>query len=399
MKANAMSCSSSIMLATLTAAASLGALGAPTIAPSPAVPAYGQAISVELRNADPTFLPATRYTRSGNTITIDYEYFGGSFGPFPPNFGNMPVPLGELPPGNYTVRARIFDINAPESPPITTSASLPVVPPSSWGVYVVPVQPHAFEPVDVLVRSAAYFDARTMKVSTRGNVIRVDFDYLATPPAGGAAPAGMSTFGSLRVGGLRPGNYTLEAWGRPTTGGDPKRYFTRDFQASTQVAVVEFYQETLDHYFIAAGADEIALLDAAGQWKRTGQRFNAWVSANDAPPTARPVCRFYARGPNSHFYTGDASECQGLRQVEQAQRAVASAAGAPFLGWGYEGIAFYALVPQNGQCPPSTIPVYRAYNNRAAQMDSNHRFTVDPVVRGAMATGWIDEGAALCSPS
>jgi hypothetical protein len=108
------------------------------------------------------------------------------------------------------------------------------------------------------------------------------------------------------------------------------------------------------------------------------------------------VCRFYAAGPNSHFYTGDARECQQLKQEELGGRAIAGSK--PFLGWAYEGIAFYALIPQNAQCPPSTTPVYRAYNMRAALMDSNHRFMADPVVRGSMA-GWADEGAQFCSPT
>jgi serine protease len=109
------------------------------------------------------------------------------------------------------------------------------------------------------------------------------------------------------------------------------------------------------------------------------------------------VCRFYARGPNSHFYTGDAAECAGLRALEQAQRASAEASGTPFLGWGYEGIAFWALVPVNGQCSTGVRPVWRNYNDRASEDDSNHRFTVDPLQHLAMQ-GWIDEGPVFCSP-
>jgi serine protease len=149
---------------------------------------------------------------------------------------------------------------------------------------------------------------------------------------------------------------------------------------------------------MSAGGDEIDLVDsgAQGRWKRTGQAFHAWLSRDDAPANAQPVCRFYAQGPNSHFYTGDPDECTYLRSLEQAQRADAAAAGKQFLGWGFEGIAFYALVPVNGQCPAGTLPVWRAYNNLAAQGSSNHRFTVDPAQHAAMA-GWIDEGVAFCS--
>jgi serine protease len=122
------------------------------------------------------------------------------------------------------------------------------------------------------------------------------------------------------------------------------------------------------------------------------------MRASDAPPAAKPVCRFYSRGVNSHFYTGDASECQALQSLEQRQRADATAKGQGFQGWQYEGVVFYALVPTNGQCPGGTTPVYRMYNNRAMQNDTNHRFTADGVMHAAME-GWVDEGVAFCSPS
>jgi serine protease len=285
---------------------------------------------------------------------------------------------------------------------MTLSTNVPVVPPESWGVYTVPKQPNAGEPVDVLIRSAAYFDPKTMKVSVNANVIRVDFDYLASAPAQGATPAGMTTFASVRVGSLAPGNYHVEAWGRPNTGGTSERYFTRDFATDTQVGVVEFYHPSLDHYFMTANADEIAALDAGGYgggWKRTGQSFKGWGNANDAPPNARPVCRFYAAGPNSHFYTGSADDCSWLKNLEQSGRAEANAQGKAFLGWAFESIAFYALLPQGDQCAAGSLPVFRAYNNRFAQNDSNHRFTIDPAMRYAMQMGWLDEGAVFCSPS
>ncbi len=377
----------------------LVATASPTIAPSPALPIYGQAVSVELRNAQPTFLPATRYTRNGNTIEVDFEYHGSAFGPFPPNFGSMPVPLGELAPGNYTLSARLFDMDRPGSGPAMTTSNLPVVPPPQWGVYLVPREPRAYETVEVLVRSAAYFDPRSMKVSVSGNVVRVDFEYLGNAPASGATPPGFMTYASVRVGGLAPGQYRAEAWAQPTTGGASEKFFTRDFATASQAYVVEYYQDKLDHYFITSSPDEIAALDAGahGGWKRTGQRFQAWARGYDAPPSAVPVCRFYAAGPNSHFYTGDARECDQLKQQEKGERANAAAQGQSFPGWAFEGIAFHALVPQNGQCPAATRPVYRAYNMRAQNMDSNHRFMVDPVVRGSMA-GWADEGAQFCSP-
>lgn len=373
---------------------------APKLAPSPALPTYGTPVAVELRDGPYTFTPATRYTRAGNTITVDFEYHGNMFGPFPPNMGSIPVPLGELAPGNYTLNARLHDMDRPGSAPTVATSNLPVMPPAEWGVYVVPKAPRAHEAIDVVVRSAAYFDPRTMTVTKTGNVVRVDFDYLGNIAADGSIPAGMMTFGSIRLGGLPPGQYRLEAWARPTTGGVSDKFFTREFSTTAEANVVEYYHEVLDHYFVTISPQEIAMLDAGGQggWKRTGQRFQAWASIYDAPPGAAHVCRFYAAGPNSHFYTGDARECEQLKQLEKGERAIAESQGRKFMGWGYEGIVFYALVPQNGKCPASTKPVYRAYNNRAQQMDSNHRFMVEPVVRGSMA-GWADEGVQFCSPA
>jgi hypothetical protein len=84
-----------------------------------------------------------------------------------------------------------------------------------------------------------------------------------------------------------------------------------------------------------------------------------------------------------------------LRDQEREGRAQSSAAN-PVLGWGFEGIAFWALLPQFGECLAGSSPVYRAYNQRAAQRDSNHRFMADPAMRGTMA-GWADEGAVFCS--
>ena len=41
----------------------------------------------------PFYLPATRYTRSGSIIVIEYEYLQDGFGPVRPDFG------ASLPPG------------------------------------------------------------------------------------------------------------------------------------------------------------------------------------------------------------------------------------------------------------------------------------------------------------
>ena len=380
-----------------------GAADAARMVATPVLPVYGQSVSVEVHDLPgPVYLPATRYIRSGFNILLEYEVGGNShFGPIRPDFGRAPpLVLGELPPGNYTLQARIFRIDAPHTQPEVITQTLAVVPPSSWGLYTVPRQPEAFAQTDVLLRSAAYFEPGSMQVSVSGSVIRLDFSYRGDAPAGGATPSGMATYGSARLPALAPGHYTLEGWGREKTSGKVERYFTHAFTVDSAASIIEYYSAASDHYFVAGAADETSLLDAGGMgdWKRTTQRFKAWLRMGDGPPAAKGVCRFYARGPNSHFYTGSASECDFLKSLEARDRAQAQARGQPFLGWGYEGIAFYALLPENGQCPGGTRPVHRAYNARAAQNDSNHRFMLDEQQRAAMLTSWADEGVAFCSP-
>jgi len=118
------------------------------------------------------------------------------------------------------------------------------------------------------------------------------------------------------------------------------------------------------------------------------------IEPNPALPSyAEKVGTALSGQPNSHFYSADPGECQWLKGLEQHDRAAASGA---VLGWGFEGLAFRALAPQDGGCPAGSIPVYRAYNNLAA--DSNHRVVVDARTRSAMIWSWLDEGIAFRSP-
>ena len=154
--------------------------------------------------------------------------------------------------------------------------------------------------------------------------------------------------------------------------------------------VLEFHNTTLDHYFMAAGPDEIQgiLAGAAGPgWELTGQSFKGWLTAPDASTGAVPVCRFYgvpAGGPNSHFFTASADECAIVKRNG---------------GWFYEGTGFYIRpVDANRQCPAGFLQVERAYNNGFPRNDSNHRFTTsDSTVRAMGQKGWTIEGAVMCA--
>jgi hypothetical protein len=158
-----------------------------------------------------------------------------------------------------------------------------------------------------------------------------------------------------------------------------------------EVPVVEFWNDRLDHYFIAAGQGEIdgILSGAAGPgWHRTGHAFKAWLT--QPPPTftsVGPVCRFYgvpAGGPNSHFFTASTEECEIVKRNG---------------GWFYEGIGFYIRPVGNPRvCPPGYLSVNRAYNMRAAQNDSNHRFTTsDSTIHAMEDEGWGLEGTVMCA--
>jgi len=171
--------------------------------------------------------------------------------------------------------------------------------------------------------------------------------------------------------------------------------------------VVEFYHAALDHYFLTADPAEMVGIDngAAGPgWARTGLGFDAYTLGSGVGEKAA-VCRFYgdarldadgARiGPNSHFYTANAFECESVKTSP---------------GWMYETLAFAVSLPIEGICergggaptiltPDTLRPVYRAYNNRYMFNDSNHRYTTDIAVYQAMISqGWVGEGVVFCVP-
>jgi dienelactone hydrolase len=158
-----------------------------------------------------------------------------------------------------------------------------------------------------------------------------------------------------------------------------------------ETRALEFHNIYLDHYFLAAGPDEIDLIlrGGAGEgWQLTGQSFKVWPQMPaDTFTAVGPVCRFYGRprgGPNSHFFTASASECDGLIRQN---------------GWYYEGIGFYIrTVDASGRCPAGYLSVNRAYNNGFPRNDSNHRFTTsDSTLREMGNKGWAMEGTVMCA--
>jgi lysyl endopeptidase len=147
------------------------------------------------------------------------------------------------------------------------------------------------------------------------------------------------------------------------------------------VVAVEFYNRSLDHYFLSTNPPEIDNLDSGRTvgWERTGLRFLVY----DHPaPGSSPVCRFY-RAPaygDSHFYSADPAEC------------AATAAAHP-VDWIYESASvFHVPLPDRttGACPSGTRPVYRYFNAST----TNHRYTAETVIRNDLTGSkkWTAEG-------
>jgi uncharacterized protein (DUF1800 family) len=157
------------------------------------------------------------------------------------------------------------------------------------------------------------------------------------------------------------------------------------------VDVVEFYNATLDHYFISALAADITALDSGRLvgWTRTGKTFGAYLSATAG---ASPVCRFYLPPANgdSHFYSASPAECSDVKTK--------------FPSFVYESPnVMYIGLPDaaTGACPAGFSQVYRLWNKRA---DSNHRYTTEKATRDAMLVkgyvpeGYGPDGVAMCAP-
>ena len=157
------------------------------------------------------------------------------------------------------------------------------------------------------------------------------------------------------------------------------------FASAETVRAVEYFHPEFEHYFVTASPAEIAALDSGAirGWLRTGQRYRV----DDAPATGlAPVCRFFTAafaGKASHFFTASTGECEQLK---------ANAA------WSYEGVAFYARVPDaEGNCSAGSAAIHRLYN---AGRDGapNHAYTADVAKQNTLAAaGWVAEGVAFCA--
>jgi hypothetical protein len=165
--------------------------------------------------------------------------------------------------------------------------------------------------------------------------------------------------------------------------------------------LVEYYNATLDHYFISDLQPDIDALDTGRfpGWTRTAKSFKVYERQASGGPGVNPVCRFYIPPThgNSHFFSASPVECAQLQQKMLTDP--------NYSGYVYETPnAFYIALPDTttGACPSATVPVYRLWNQRA---DSNHRYTIDVAIKAQMqAQGYVAEGygsnaVIMCAPT
>jgi hypothetical protein len=160
--------------------------------------------------------------------------------------------------------------------------------------------------------------------------------------------------------------------------------------AVTLLTVVEYYNATLDHYFITWMPAEQANLDAGStptKWSRTGYSYRAYATQQTG---TSPVCRYYLPPVfgDSHFFGRGSAECDATGMAHPA--------------FVLEDPKFMEMIlPTAGTCPAGTTPIYRVFSNRP---DANHRYMTDRAVRDAMvAKGWLAEGdgpdlVVMCAP-
>lgn len=247
---------------------------------------------------------------------------------------------------------------------------------------IFPAEPEAHEPIDIEIYIGGNLIApHVVDIDVDGDDITIL--YRGSPAFAG--PYGGDSLTLHLPEGLAYGDYRLSVLQQGADGSNHIRDL--EFSVAEPYGLVEaigLYSAEINHFFVTASSKEYTSIIHLG-WQRLGKGgdFNVWRAEGPAPSTAKPVCRFYSYLVNSHFYTGGPNECESLKDEAS--------------GWIYEGIAFQALLPTAGVCPTRTQPVYRLYNGRADELDSNHRFvTSAEMYRALVADGWIGEGIAFC---
>ncbi len=165
---------------------------------------------------------------------------------------------------------------------------------------------------------------------------------------------------------------------------------------TASVALVEYYNASLDYYFLTGrSGDKAALDNVPTVWTRTGNEIKIYASPNVA---TQPLERHYfdkiakSASRGSHFFTSVPSDQTLMARLNPTNLPLAAK---PLL----EGVEGYAVPAINGSCPAGTIPVYRAFKGEPRYVDDgNHRFSKTLAQHQDMVTrlGWTDNGVVFC---
>ena len=163
-------------------------------------------------------------------------------------------------------------------------------------------------------------------------------------------------------------------------------------QSLTPITVVEYFNSTLNAYFITGRSSEQSALDASPSFLRTGMSFQA-LSTNLVTGGAGGICRFYvaltAPYASTHFYGRQGVDCESLRSKNLS-------------GFAWEGFDFaFPSTPTSANvCPNGTKPIYRSFRAASGGVTPNHRYTSDfTAYTGNAALGFVGEGMVGCATS
>jgi hypothetical protein len=214
-----------------------------------------------------------------------------------------------------------------------------------------------------------------------------------------------STYGNYDSGNAEIRAFMVNALGDAPAGASPRAVMAvlatpKPPPPVTETTIVEFYNASLDHYFITGIAKEISDLDTGVHkgWERTGQTFKAYGIGSAGRAGRRPVCRAYgmpSAGIDSHFYSASPDECTAtMVNFGDAWQRPGS--------WAIEASEVFQMDlpdPVTGACPANDVPIYRVFNQRR---DANHRYTTSLAIRdqmvakGGVAEGYGPNAVALC---
>ena len=152
------------------------------------------------------------------------------------------------------------------------------------------------------------------------------------------------------------------------------------------VTVVEYYNISLDAYFITGHADDQNALDSLpASFKRTGMTFQA-TTLDTAPASLINICRFYISlstpYTSTHFYGRQGADCEGVR--EQNLR-----------GFNWEGFDF-SIQSAADSC---ASPIFRSFRPGANGKTPNHRYSAGLADYTALSASgaFAGEGAVFCA--